>query len=96
MRESLLTIELAKRIGTIAQLCGDSIVLVQANNATRQALECEVMRLRSMNGELHGQIGMLAARVEELEETAKAATPRSESRSGTEEDTEGSEKTQET
>ena len=63
MGDSLLTIELAKRIGTIAQLCGDSIVLVQAIAATRQALECEVLHLRSINGELHGQIGLLEAKL---------------------------------
>ena len=61
--QSLLTVEMAKRITSINEGSIAAMVLVQAMALERQALEIEVMRLRSVNGELHGQIGLLEAKL---------------------------------
>ena len=61
--QSLLTVEVAQRIRSINENSVAAMVMVQAMALERQALEIEVLRLRSVNGELHGQIGLLEAKL---------------------------------
>ena len=80
MPDQQLLMELARQIMAINDSCRTAILIVKAVSTVHEGLENEVLRLRAVNGDLHGQVGMLAARVEEMEGEGQKREAKSKSR----------------